>query len=584
MTLAPLAAVAHFPGMRARSAVLSLGVTVAMATGPVPARDGLRSPVGARCGAAIAGTLTEWASREQWRPLAPVPAPRDATPTAVPGVWIERWQRGDTTELRRVSAESTVVMTFAGDACVARTTTHVRTYDRAALASAFTDDSLRALLRRSPRGMVYVWSPRMPLSVAGIAEARAASRTLGIDFTAVVAESNDGELASVRVNAADARAMESVELVYRNATIHYPAVVLYHDGAIVDGVLPGVRHADGYARLVRDAFARDAAAHATRAHRALARDDDAHDAPRNSPPSFWLDTKAVVTTVSVTPTPRRIGFFFKPVTGTNLISYTAGEATYLFDLATRKEQRIPGHVDPVPTPDGRFITLPGLAFHPLSSLLTGDNAPLFVDEELPDEYQTASIFKQSRTGVRYRVITGWQRGPRFRDYDVTFGNGKVGAPGATDVVTPLGTPFAPCDGRTLSLPINAKNGQEFGAYDGVTTTNVVVRVTDAHTCTTVLDLGFATGKLTFSYDGARIAFATSRINVDGDGPLLRPSETFWKDALVLHRRTGRLVSLSHNQPIFGMTFPEFRSDGAVMLLEQGGPGRPQETIRVVTVK
>lgn len=44
--------------------------------------------------------------------------------------------------------------------------------------------------------------------------------------------------------------------------------------------------------------------------------------------------------------------------GTDLISYTTPEqsAVYLFDLGAHREQRIPGNVDPVPTPDGRFIT------------------------------------------------------------------------------------------------------------------------------------------------------------------------------------------------------------------------------------
>ncbi len=99
-----------------------------------------------------------------------------------------------------------------------------------------------------------------------------------------------------------------------------------------------------------------------------------------------------------------------------------------------------------------------------------------------------------------------------------------------------------------------------------------------------LDLGFVSGKISFSYDGQSIAFATSRINTDAEGALMRPSELAFKDALVLVRKTGRIVSLSQNAPMHGVTFPEFQKDGTVMLLDQGGPGRPIEQLRVVSYK
>ena len=65
---------------------------------------------------------------------------------------------------------------------------------------------------------------------------------------------------------------------------------------------------------------------------------------------------------------------------------------------------------------------------------------------------------------------------------------------------------------------------------------------------------------------------------------MRPSELSFKDALVLNRKTGRIVSLSQNQPINGQTFAEFLKDGTVMLLDQVGPGRPVERLRIVSYK
>lgn len=278
---------------------------------------------------------------------------------------------------------------------------------------------------------------------------------------------------------------------------------------------------------------------------------------------------------------RRVGFFFKPVAGTDLITYTSpgGSGSYLFDVGTRHEQRIPGNVDPVPSPDGRFITRPGLIFYRAAPLAAGDTTPMFVDRDLPDEYQTISILKQTRDALRYRVVTGWRTGLRLRDYDIALD--RAGQP---QRIQPIGTPVVPCPERAFTLPISAKGSSEVGVFDLASKSNRIIRVEADGSCTDLLDLGFASGKLSFSYDGGAVAFATSRINVDAEGSLLKPQEMFYKDALVLYRRTGRLVSLSNNRPLSGMTFPEFLPDGRSIILDQASRLRPIELIRVVDVR
>lgn len=519
-----------------------------------------------RCMPIRSAVETDWGSTNAWRPLAPYPVPREATPTRTVGVWLERWTLpGGNVELRRVSAEQTSVARFDLDACTPRITTSVRTYDSAAIAAGFTDQSLRESIAQHDRGMIYVWSPGMPLSVDGIQEARAAANALGIAFTAVVADAGDDDPALRHVAAADARAMESLELVYRNAAVHYPAVVLYRSGAMVDAVIPGYRNRETYRTMIRALFD----AHIDRSSRS----------PRDAAPAMWVDHNARVSTRSSVDTPRDIGFFFKPVRGTTLVSYTSNDRAYLFDLATRIETRVPGYVDPVPTPDGRFLTRPGLIVYPIPRLVRGDTTSVYSDPLLPDEYQTASILRESRSTIRYRVVTGWRDNARFRDYDVTLGTSP-----ATARFQPVGTPFVPCAGRTLTLPISAKTGREFGAFDVTRGTNGVIEVLENGTCADRLDLGFASGKLSFSYDGKSIAFSTSRINVDTAGPLRKPSDTFYKDALVLYRANGRIVSLTRNRPIRGMSFPEFLADGSIMLLDQRSRDRPFGVLRVVDVK
>lgn len=558
--------------MTARTRFLGAALALGLLSQPVAGlvARGWRSVVSMpKCADSVRATEADWQGTGEWRSLSPYPVPREASPTNSVGVWLERAHlaRG-VTELRRISAQQTDISSFDAAGCVQGTSVVYRTFNHDSLAHAFTDVTLDSLLTASNRGMIYIWSPRMPLSLKGLAEARAAAQSMGIAFTALAAEATAEDLRASDVSYADKQHFESLELVYRNATIHYPSLLLYDNSRLIDGVFPGYKNRATYAAFAKEKFSNVVVA------------QHEFDAQRiQNTAAFWVDHNARVTTVSAINTPRRIGFFFKPITGTNLVSYNSRNVDYFFDMTTGKEIRVPGHIDPVPTPDGRFLTLPGLYFHPISSLLVGDQTPTFVDPELPDEYQTASILSESKAAVRYRVVTGWNANARFRDYDVAFDK-----QGAATSIKAAGEPFVPCKDRLLTLPINSKSGREFGAFDSRSQTNMVLEVADSTHCTLKLDLGFASGKLSFSYDGTSIAFATSRVNTDAEGELIRPSELFHKDALVLVRKTGRIVGLSQNAPIAGLTFPEFQKNGSVMLLDQFGPGRPVEQLKVVTFK
>lgn len=505
-----------------------------------------------------------WGGTGDWRRLAPYPVPREASPTDSIGIWLERWQLPDgVVELRRVSASETRVAHIDPHNCAPILSTHRRTFDSASMVTAFTDERLRDEIRAHDRGIIYVWSPRMPLSVRGLYEAEAAARQLRVAFTAVVADAEPEETAASGVSSRYWRSMDAIELVYRNATIHYPSALFYKEGSIVGTAIPGFKRRDMYVSLARERFA-------------------AIGAPRVSSgnaPVFWVDRSAQVTTVASIETRRRVGFFFKPVGATDLISYTAANAAYLFDIRTGEERRIPGTVDPVPSPDGRFITRPGLMWYAVNALTAGDTTPLFLDRTLPDEYQTLAILSKSRDAVRYRVVTGWRMGIRYRDYDVS-----LKPDGSVKQITPVGQASVPCDDRSFSLPISAKGSTEFGGFDTRSETNRIMQVQADGRCVDQLDLGFATGKLAFSYDGGAVAFSSSRINIDADGPLLKPNETFFKDALVLYRKTGRLVSLSNNRSLRASSFPEFLPNGRSIILDQASKARTVEVFRIVEIR
>jgi hypothetical protein len=156
--------------------------------------------------------------------------------------------------------------------------------------------------------------------------------------------------------------------------------------------------------------------------------------------------------------------------------------------------------------------------------------------------------------------------------------------GRPTAVRPAGEAAVPCPERRLVMPISAKGSREVGAHDARSETTKLIEVLDDGSCVDRADLGFASGKVAFSYDGSAVAFATSRVDVDAEGALLKPSETFYKDAFALYRRTGRLVALSTNRPLRASTFPEFLPDGKLLLLDQASPLRTDEVLRAVTVR
>jgi hypothetical protein len=506
--------------------------------------------------------LRGWRSANDWKRLSPYPSLREVSPTDSVGVWIERRRGADgEVQMWRVSAEQTQGVTLS-DGCAVSYQLHHRTFDTS-VAVQFTDARLRELVKANTRGMIYVWSRGMPLSVLGIAAARDAAAALGADFTLVSADDEPTAPDASNTPGAARLFLASIELVYRNATLHFPSVVFYENGNILGSALPGYRTKSEYESLGRDVFLQATARLSL----------------TPAVPPIWLDQAAKIQTESIVAVPRHIGFFFKPVGRLPIVSYVSGEHAFLFDYSANKELRIPGSVDPVPTPDGRIITRPGLRFHDLPSLLRGDTVPVFVDASLPDEYQTASVLRQSRGESVYRVITGWRSGVRSRDYIAHYDSAAT-----LQWMRPASRVYVPCSSFRLSLPISAKTGRDLGAFDTRSSTTKLFRVSADEACSVERDLAFPTGKLAFSYSGELVAFSTSRINLEAEGRLLKRSELFYADAFLLSRKSGRLVALSHNRGVSGKTFPEFLPDGRLIVLDQPTGEMTHDTFRILRVR
>ena len=155
--------------------------------------------------------------------------------------------------LARIDAAGEVRFRFSG-ACDATDTARPSATHLAPV-GAMTDDVLSSLIERTGAGVIYIWSPHLPLSVDAYPHVAAAAETLGLALTALLDPAASVDYArdvgaAAGLPASSLRSFDSVELLFRNATLHAPTMVVYANGRIRGLAIPGYRDADGYRRAI----------------------------------------------------------------------------------------------------------------------------------------------------------------------------------------------------------------------------------------------------------------------------------------------------------------------------------------------
>lgn len=249
-----------------RSAVLRSLVTIALATlllaSGAPAQT---VPAGGEsafafatvaCRTAFVAQLAAWQSTGEMFPdvADPLGGRSWRLPTRQLGAWIVVTIDPDLRPtLTRIDAREARRITF-DDACSVEQ--RVQPMQAGASgAGAFDDDSLRALVGSHRVGVIYVWSPHMPLSVDGYRSVARVARDLGIAMTAVLDPNANARYAqavasSARLPADALTPFRSVEMVFRNATTHAPSVLIYRNRRVIGLAVPGYRDEAGYKALI----------------------------------------------------------------------------------------------------------------------------------------------------------------------------------------------------------------------------------------------------------------------------------------------------------------------------------------------
>ena len=195
------------------------------------------------------------AARRQWEAVAP-PLPQPpltpgATlrhwPTRTLGVWLVEDSATHHATLTRVDAASLTRLTWA-PGCSATTTTRPRP---TAPAPAFNDADLAGVLAASGQGVLYLWSPHMPLSVDGYQTVAAAATARGLAVEPLLDPAADRAFARTEAAAralppSALRVADAVELQFRELALHAPSALVYARGRFVGSPLRGFRTAEEY--------------------------------------------------------------------------------------------------------------------------------------------------------------------------------------------------------------------------------------------------------------------------------------------------------------------------------------------------
>ena len=291
--------------------------------------------------------------------------------------------------------------------------------------------------------------------------------------------------------------------------------------------------------------------------------------------------------------PFPLSFFISPnPNGKEVAVIDEGFANKLIDLSSLSDQEVlsdgskqisilPGSVDPVFTPDGKYITLPSSIFYRYEDAKKkADKAKPVVQEFHGAPYQSVGQPNPKRRDYNY-ISDPNPIDPESNIYftKVLIEDKKVLGIFKREVQTI--SKGHVCKGKiTGSLPMISPDGKYISYLDKFTqTTKIMFIGVNGDECKEVLDLGIPTGKVSFNFDenNRQLTFHVERSNYIS-GWFQEITATFSTDAFILdidsstNEETGDekwkvsgMKRLSMNStPRTGTYYPRFTRDGGVI--------------------
>lgn len=202
---------------------------------------------GHTCGEQVKKLITKWGAIGSWQ-MSPsfVNPGKEFTfksPSLNIGEWVQiQFKTDRTIILEKLTATTIISKSYAdkGNSCDSKIVLKSFEYNDKYMKNAFTDFQLKESLKRNKKGVIYIWSPNMPLSVTGLDYLLKHAKKMGIHVTAIVDPFTHKKAVSSlietgKVSKKNAKRLESYELIQRGAMTHYPAFFTYKDGFLSRG-------------------------------------------------------------------------------------------------------------------------------------------------------------------------------------------------------------------------------------------------------------------------------------------------------------------------------------------------------------
>ncbi|MFZ4713814.1 MAG: hypothetical protein ACOYL6_08895 [Bacteriovoracaceae bacterium] len=119
-----------------------------------------------------------------------------------------------------------------------------------------TDQVVKEFVKNNTQGMIYIWSPHMPLSVTGLPGLKKAAADQKIPILFVMDNSASEALVkkylkSGSITMEQTRKLASMELYQQDATLHYPSLLIFKKGQFVLPTHFGNRTEQEYSEIIK---------------------------------------------------------------------------------------------------------------------------------------------------------------------------------------------------------------------------------------------------------------------------------------------------------------------------------------------
>ncbi|HXH29183.1 MAG TPA: hypothetical protein VNJ01_00050 [Bacteriovoracaceae bacterium] len=416
--------------------------------------------------------------------------------------------RGREHKLLRQTSADTERWDFLDDCLVS----HEKSSQPSSMALGFTDTDLRTLLAKNTEGLIYVWSPSLPLSVEGRAEIQKVADESSLPVTFLIDPN------SVESPHPDPKVI-STELRLLGGTRHYPALFFYKDGQLTSHAHIGRRVNNEWSFIIKQERKK------TKAYSTIEKALD--DANRRLAQLQHLRVLENPQLRLQSQYPLYDGMgnsaFFQVTPNVPFVldySYITKWQVHIIDQLTGKHLPTPilGG-DPYPSPDGKFITTKDsdertvqLKFYSLKHLLENPTHPTpFHSSERKASWWYPSIGVSSFHGPNdyvVRILT------RFED--VRLDHFQIRIDGDVIEVTELGSQDKICSNIRNSGPVISRDGKFINAQSDDNTRLNVVRIPEDLTkpCEVVASLPFSGFKIAWHPNNSNQFSVTTRDGLD----------------------------------------------------------------------